>query len=852
MKDNRREFLKKAALLSGGIGIWSVLPPALKKALAINPEMDSTFYDAEHVVFLMQENRSFDHCFGTLQGVRGYNDPRAIDLPSLNNVFLQENRMGETFHPFRLNMKDSKATWMGGLPHSWENQVDARNDGKYDQWLVAKQPGNKDFQSMPLTLGYYNREDIPFYYAFADAFTVCDQHFCSSLTGTTSNRMFFWTGAIKDKPGAPAWVRNSDIGYGREVTWKTFPERLEENGISWKVYQNELSITTDLSGEDESLLSNFTNNNLEWFSQYNVRFSSGHYQYLLKQVPLLKKKVETLELLVRDGKASDEESKELTETKKRLFTTQKEAARWSPENFKKLSVFEQNLHKKGLSINTEDLDYHKTEVVDYKDKNGIDRSINVPKGDIFHEFRKDVNTGNLPTVSWLVAPKYFSDHPSAPWYGAWYVSETLDILTKNPEIWKKTIFILNYDENDGYFDHVPPFVAPNPLDINSGKVSEGIDSSDEFVTIKEELDKGVNPDNARQSAVGLGYRVPLIIASPWSRGGWVNSEVCDISSTLIFLEKFLNKKFGKNIKEENISSWRRAISGDLTSAFRPYHGEEIHFPKPIERNAFMKEIHDARFKKLPSGFKALTPKEIEDFNENPKKSPYLPRQEIGIRNANALPYEHYIEEHLNRETGAFELKFIASDRQFGKQAKGTAFSVYAPKKYWQENAEGKQELLPVKTWDMAVEVSKTVEYQWPLAKFENQEYNLRVYGPNGFYKEYRGDTNSFLMVETNYLISADKKEVLLEVTIKNTHPSRSTTFQLDNMIYGQKFFNGKLKALEEKTMKIPAHSSFNWYDISISEIGDSRFFRKLAGHIATGLPSKTDPLMGGEVGKIFN
>ena len=154
-----------------------------------------------------------------------------------------------------------------------------------------------------------------------------------------------------------------------------------------------------------------------------------------------------------------------------------------------------------------------------------------------------------------MAPENFSDHPGAAWYGAWYISEVMDILTKNPEVWKKTIFILNYDENDGYFDHVPPFVAPNPLDINSGKVSEGIDSSDEFVTIKEELDKGVNPDNARQSAVGLGYRVPLIIASPWSRGGWVNSEVCDISSTLIFLEKFLNKKFGKNIKEENISSW---------------------------------------------------------------------------------------------------------------------------------------------------------------------------------------------------------------------------------------------------------------------------------------------------------
>ena len=65
-------------------------------------------------------------------------------------------------------------------------------------------------------------------------------------------------------------------------------------------------------------------------------------------------------------------------------------------------------------------------------------------------------------VSWIVPPEHFSDHPSSPWYGAWYLSETFDILTQNPEVWKKTIFILCYDENDGYFDHVPPFVPPLP------------------------------------------------------------------------------------------------------------------------------------------------------------------------------------------------------------------------------------------------------------------------------------------------------------------------------------------------------------------------------------------------------
>ena len=134
-----------------------------------------------------------------------------------------------------------------------------------------------------MTLGYYNRQDLLFYYALADEFTVFDQHFCSSLTGTTSNRMFFWSGKFRATPQSQANVRNSDVYYNKEVAWKTFPERLEENGISWRVYQNEISLQTELTGEDSSLLSNFTDNNLEWFSQYHVRFSEDHQNYLKKR-----------------------------------------------------------------------------------------------------------------------------------------------------------------------------------------------------------------------------------------------------------------------------------------------------------------------------------------------------------------------------------------------------------------------------------------------------------------------------------------------------------------------------------------------------------------------------------------
>ncbi len=170
--DTRREFLKKAALLSGAAGISNALPDSIQRALSINPETGSSYLDAEHVVILMQENRSFDHCFGALRGVRGFNDPRAITLPDKNLVWLQTNKAGETYVPFRFDIHDTKITWMGSVPHSRSSKVDADNLGKYDQWLNAKRPANKGYADMPLTLGHYTREDLPFNYAMADAFTV--------------------------------------------------------------------------------------------------------------------------------------------------------------------------------------------------------------------------------------------------------------------------------------------------------------------------------------------------------------------------------------------------------------------------------------------------------------------------------------------------------------------------------------------------------------------------------------------------------------------------------------------------------------------------------------------------------
>ena len=267
--DSRRDFLKKAAMLSAAAGLPNVIPMSIQKAMAINPATGSTFLDAEHIVFLMQENRSFDHMFGKLKGVRGFNDPRAKTLPNQNKVWLQSDGKGKTFAPFHVDINKTKITWQGGLPHSWNDQVAARNKGKYDQWVPVK---------THTSLAYYQREDIPFYYAMADAFTICDHHFCSSLTGTTPNRLFFWTGTIRPEQNANnvAVVNNSQAESRNNVfvDWQTFPEILEDNGVSWKIYQNEVW-TADLQGEEvDDWTGNYGDNPLEYVKRHQVKLSA--------------------------------------------------------------------------------------------------------------------------------------------------------------------------------------------------------------------------------------------------------------------------------------------------------------------------------------------------------------------------------------------------------------------------------------------------------------------------------------------------------------------------------------------------------------------------------------------------
>ncbi|MFT3747287.1 MAG: phospholipase C, phosphocholine-specific [Agriterribacter sp.] len=834
--DTRREFIKKAALLSGGSGLLGGLPESIQKAFAIDPKAGSTYLDAEHIVFLMQENRSFDHCYGTLQGVRGYNDPRAITLPDKNKVWAQTNAKGETYAPFRLNIRDSKSTWLGSLPHSWDNMVDARNEGKHDKWLDAKRSGRKECKDMPLTMGFYNREDIPFYYALADAFTVCDQHFCSSLTGTTPNRLYFWTGTIREKhdENIIANVYNSDVTYNREASWKTFPEYLEENNIPWKIYQNEVSIETGFEGEEEDWLANFTDNPIEWFKQFNIRFSHGHMKFLPKAAKILPEAIAKLEEKIRSLPEGNSElpklQRELKQRQAQWEYVKDAMQKYTPENFEKLSTREKNLHNKAFSDNRNDPEYRELTSITYDD-NGTQRTMQLPKSDVLFQFREDVKSGKLPTVSWVVAPSNFSDHPGSPWYGAWYLSEVIDILTQNPEVWKKTIFILNYDENDGYFDHVPPFVPPNPYKENSGKVSAGIVTKTDYVS-KEQTWMKTKPadEDDRESPIGLGFRVPLVIASPWTRGGWVCSEVFDLTSPIQFMEHFLSHKTGKKIESAEVTSWRRAVSGNLTSAFRPYNGEKIPAPTPVERIPFLESIHKAQFKALPSGYKLLTNEEVKQINTDRFASLVMPQQEKGTRSSCALPYQLYAEGKLSTDKKSFKIKLDAKNEVFGTKAIGSPFNIYAPG----------TNILPR---NYAVLAGDSLTDEWSIDK----DYHLQVYGPNGFFREFKGTVNDPLLdVSCEYESSpAGKKNLTGKIALRLKNNSKqSLTIEVPDNAYKSRTQTKILSAGSQAGITIDTAKYQGWYDFSVKIKGNNDFEKRYAGRVETGKSSISDPVMG--------
>lgn len=852
---SRRDFLKKAIFLSGAAGLSGVLPESVQRAFAIEPAPGTTYLDAEHIVILMQENRSFDHALGTLQGVRGFNDPRALRLANGNSVFLQTNAAGQTYAPWRMDIKDTRVTWMGSIPHVRQSQVDAWNGGNHDNWIDAKRSHNKEYADVPLTMGHYTREDLPFYYALADAFTVCDQHYCGVMSSTTPNRSTFWTGTVRNQQNANSrvFMRNEEIE-GGGMTWKTYPERLNEAGVSWKFYQNDLSSSGGMDPEERAWESNFGCNILEYFEKYNVQLTPRYVEKIKEDTTAAEGQIRVLKTEIEahrgDSKATYELQKQLQSKVKHLEKL-KENYKKAQGSLSSLPVAQQNLHKRAFVTNESDPDFHSLEIISYRDGSST-QQMKAPKGDLFHQFRKDVNDGKLPAISWLVAPEKFSDHPTSPWYGAWYVSEAMDILTKNPEVWKKTIFILTYDENDGYFDHAPSFVAADPRRKETGGASSGIDTGLEYTYAADELAQGVAEAEARSAPIGLGYRVPMIIASPWSRGGWVNSQLFEHTSTLQFLEKFVQNKYNKRVDETNISAWRRSISGDLSSVFRPYDGKKPDLPF-VNRNRFIESIQRARYKEIPSNYKPLTAEEIASFRHEPGDSKLRSMQEPGVRQACAIPYEIYADAHLNADRQGLGIRMRAGNKVFGKSATGVPFNVYLYGTR-RSSASVANEQSPEKMMSATYVVKAGDELNEivPLHLFSSESYEVAIHGPNGFFREFTGDSDDpKLNVACGYQrAKAEDQRLSGNVQLDLSHAGGSKAYRvhiIDNS-YSSKPIVKIIKPGAAKTVAIlDLGKQHGWYDFSVRVDGLEHFEKRYAGHVETGRSSYTDPLMGGSV-----
>jgi phospholipase C len=435
----RREMLRAGARGGMALGAGALAYNSLiERALAHAPACGS-LKDIEHVVILIQENRSFDNYFGSYRGVRGFADPSA---PTLNDgsglkIFAQPGYpggyQGGHLYPFHLDSYHN-GECTNDIDHSWGPQHTYWDGGKLDGFVTGHLAADGAANG-PLTMGYYTRKDLQFYYALADAFTICDGYFCSVIGPTDPNRLYAMSASLgaDGTQGGPILSTSSTRveRYGT-LSWKTMPEQLQSAGVSWKVYS--------------SADGNFGDNVLPYFKQYQ----------------------------------SD------------------------PTLFAKALV----------------PSYPGT-------------------------FQADVALGRLPQVSWILAPLLESEHPPAPGiFGESAAANILNTLVSNPATWAKTALFITYDENGGFFDHVPP---PTP----------GVGTAGESLT--------VNPLPADASGVagpiGLGFRVPMLVVSPFSRGGFVASETFDHTSTLRFLET----RFGVSVP--NLSAWRRSVTGDLTSAF---------------------------------------------------------------------------------------------------------------------------------------------------------------------------------------------------------------------------------------------------------------------------------------------
>src|SRR5712664_4010704 len=242
----RRDLLKIGAAAAAAELAAIMLPGCSGGGTSTGPSVCSKLTDIEHVVIFIQDNRSFDHYFGSYRGVRGFSDQSpAFQQPDPANT---TNPPVGTLLPFHLDTSKTNAACTHDITHDWVPQHQSWDNGAMDGFVTSRLPINTN--DAVLTMGYYTRSDLPFYYAVADAFTICDNYFCSVIGPTDPNRLYTMAASIDPagQNGGPllqTLVANRSSFFGK-LTYTTMPEQLQARGISWKVYslpdQNILNI----------------------------------------------------------------------------------------------------------------------------------------------------------------------------------------------------------------------------------------------------------------------------------------------------------------------------------------------------------------------------------------------------------------------------------------------------------------------------------------------------------------------------------------------------------------------------------------------------------------------------------
>jgi phospholipase C len=740
----RRDFFRKSAGAIGAASALTMLPPVIRKALAVEAAVDTgTINDIKHIVILMQENRSFDHYFGTLRGVRGFGDRFPIPLASGKPVFFQPDTVvgAPDIQPFRRDSTIANALIGSGAPHSFPDMQGAWNQGKMDRWIQFKNQ---------VTMGHYTREDIPFQFALADAFTLCDGYHCSVLTGTDPNRVVFWSGSgfnpeLRKKginstdtdsepvnsrcwPSPSNWVPGraqesdgtgqKDSGTGvynykyvnNSFKWDTLPDVLQKAGISWHIYQN-------------------MNNN--WTGAMNGCLA---------------------------------------------FESFRTAQPGSP------------IYEHGLTGGPAAAD---------------------GAANFLAQLKQDVMNDTLPQVSWVLPTQALAEHPGSSEGTAGaadFISDVLAALTSNPAVWSKTALFVTFDENDGFFDHmampaVPSYDAAGNL---MGKSTVPLDGEYFDASVGSYLN-AADTTSGKIRPWGLSSRVPMYVVSPWSKGGWVNSQVFDHTSMGMFLEK----RFG--ITVDAISPWHRAVSGDLTSCFDFVSPNDPVVPRMPDTS---------NYPAINAAQKALANTAVIT------KAPATPQplfQESGTRYSRALPYELHTSARVEPR-GLVQLIFANTGTQ------GAVFHVYDKLHL---------DLIPRR---YTVEAGKQLSDYWNAAATDSGKYELWVYGSNGFVRTFKGDALAAdaSAFKPEVQVCYDPAAGQVYVKVRNTGTGSGTVSVKANAYRADGPWSLVVAAGATGMLHWSLEDSGHWYDFTVSA---DNFERRFSGRVETGKPGVSDPAM---------